>query len=504
MQLDLLSLVLGGVGGGAFGALGCALLVNARHARAQDVSQAQASSSEARAAASDARAVSAEAALADAHVRARTLETVLADVQREAGELAEARAAAVARAERIAGLEAELDAVRRAESDARARVAELDALLAAERAAATERAAAVAAAESRLSDTFKALAADALAANNEGFAALAASTIARLREMSAGDAEARATAVEQLVTPVRTTLGELDAHLRALEVARAGAYEGLREQVRALADSQQALRAETGNLVRALRAPATRGRWGELQLRRVVELAGMVEHADFEEQHSVTRDGERLRPDLVVQLPGGRCIAVDAKTPLEAFLDAADAVEEGARRDALARHARHVREHVRALAARRYDDALPSSPELVVLFLPGEHFLTGALEQDPALVEDALALRIVVATPTTLVALLKAVAYGWRQERVAANARAISEAGAELHKRVGDFAGHLEGLGKRLSGAVAAYNGAVGSLESRVLPGARRLKELGAAPNAAELAEVPTVELAVREARTQV
>ncbi|HEX7291785.1 MAG TPA: DNA recombination protein RmuC [Conexibacter sp.] len=293
--------------------------------------------------------------------------------------------------------------------------------------------------------------------------------------------------------PVHDALARLDAKLGAIERDRAHARGALDEQLRALGAQTRALSA-------ALRQPHTRGRWGELQLRRVVELAGMTAHCDFVEQASVaTDDGGLLRPDLVVRLPGGKHVIVDAKAPLHAFLDAYEAQDETARATALAAHGRLLREHLRRLSAKAYWDRLEMAPDFVLLFLPGEHFWNAALEADPSLLEEGARRNVLVATPTTLIALLRAVAYGWQQERVADDARAVAQLGRDLHRRLETFAEHLQRVGRGLQTAVRAYDGAVGSFERRVLPGARRLAEHGVVSAERELAPLERVAPAVRE-----
>jgi DNA recombination protein RmuC len=304
--------------------------------------------------------------------------------------------------------------------------------------------------------------------------------------------------VDALVAPIRDSLARVDAKLGELERDRARARGALDEQLRTLATDQERLRTETSALGSALRQPQTRGRWGELQLRRVVELAGMLAHCDFVEQASVAGEDGLLRPDLVVRLPGGKQVVVDAKTPLHAFLNAYEASDETIRARELASHARLLREHVRQLSAKSYWAQFDPAPDFVLLFLPGEHFYNAALEADPSLLEQSVRQNVLIATPTTLIALLRAVAYGWRQETVAEGARAVAEAGRELHGRLETFAEHLQRLGTRLRGAVGAYNDAVGSFEHRVLPGARRLAEHGAVAPGSELPALEPVDLTTR------
>ena len=368
-----------------------------------------------------------------------------------------------------------------------------------ERELAAQRLAAVTDAQERLSATFKALSAEALQASMSQLAELARSQLQTAQAEARGDLEKRRQAVEQLVVPLREQLGRVDGQLTRLDQERRESRGRLEAQLRTLTETGERLRSETGALVTALRKPNARGQWGQMQLRNVVEMAGMIRHCDFVEQSSMAGEERTLRPDLIVNLPGGKHVVIDAKAPLQGVLDAYEARDEAERERHLADHARLLRRHVKALADKAYWASLDSAPDMVVMFLPGEHLYSAALEADPGLIEDAMARRVLIATPTTLLALLHSVAYGWQQERVAESAQAISEIGRELHARLVKLSTLLGTLGGRLNSAVRAYNEAVGSYESRVLPGARRFAEHGAVAEGRELPELEPVTIAARE-----
>jgi DNA recombination protein RmuC len=367
-----------------------------------------------------------------------------------------------------------------------------------ERSRAEERLATLGDAQERLSASFKALSAEALQASMGQLVELSRSQLQTAQAQAKGDLEKRQQAVEQLVAPLKEQLGRVDTQLTRLDQERRESRGRLEAQLRTLTDTGQRLRDETGALVTALRKPNARGQWGQMQLRNVVELAGMLRHCDFAEQSSMPGSETTLRPDLIVNLPGGKKVVVDAKAPLQGVLDAYQARDEAEREGHLKDHARLLRKHVKALADKAYWDGLDTAPDFVVMFLPGEHLYSAALEVDPSLIEDAMTRRVLIATPTTLLAILWAVAYGWQQERVAESAQAISDLGRELHARLVKLSNLVATLGTRLNSTVKAYNETVGSYEARVLPAARRFADHGAVADGRELPELEHVTTSAR------
>lgn len=344
-------------------------------------------------------------------------------------------------------------------------------------------------AEQQLADRFRTLSSEVLRQNRDEFIALAKTQI----ETAHKDGERK---VSDLVKPMRETLGKVDTRLEQLERDRRETHGRLTQHLRTVAEGQEKLRTETGALVAALRQPHTRGRWGEMQLRRVIELVGMVPYCDFVEQAQVEGDSGVLRPDVLVSLPGDKRVVIDAKAPLQAFLDAHEAQDDATRKLALARHARHLRDHVKSLGSKAYWEQFEAAPDFVLLFLPGEHFLGAALEAEGDLIEDAARQSVYLATPATLLAMLKAVHYGWQQARLTESAAEVAELGRSLHSRLGTTLEHVEKLGRRLNSAVSAHNDVVGSLERRVLPTARRFVEHGVVSK-----ELPAVEPVEQMAR---
>lgn len=357
-------------------------------------------------------------------------------------------------------------------------------------------------AEERLKETFHSLSSDALKSNNQSFLLLAKSTLEKFQEAAQGDLKLRQEAIGELVKPLKEVMGAVDKKIQDMEQTRLGAYEGIKQQIQDLLRTQKDLRFETQNLANALRTPHVRGRWGEMQLKRVVEMAGMVAHCDFEEQKGWKDEEGALRPDMIVRLPNQKQIIIDAKTPLISYLEALDAADITEKNHKLSLHAKQVRAHIMALSTKSYWAKFDPTPEFVVMFLPGETFFSAALEQDPSLIELGAEQRVILATPTTLIALLRAVGYGWRQEQLAENAKEISLLGQELYKRLVDMGSHMAHLGKHLDSAVGAYNQTIGTFENRVFVTARKFQDLGIGSTGKALEIVPSLEKSPRILRS--
>ncbi len=406
--------------------------------------------------------------------------------------IAQSRSAAITERARL--IAADLEITRTRLADIEAQKSKIENNLAAERAAAAEKISALTDAHERLTNSFKALSADALRSNNQSFLELARESFSKLHQQSSDELGKRQQAIDSMVKPLKESLEKVDAKIGEIEKARASAYGQLSEQLKSLGTAQTSLQAEAAKLTTALRSTTTAGTWGELQLRRVVEMSGMSSYCDFTEQQS----SGGFRPDLIVRLPGGQQIVIDAKAPNDAYREAANASDESVRIAKLAEHASKVRSHIDALGAKDYWAQFQPSPEFVVLFLPGDQFLSGALQSDPTLIDRAILKKVLLATPATLIALLKAAAYGWRQESVSKNAEEIANLGRALYDRISGFADHLDKVGRGLENASKSYNSAIGAFEGTVLPGARKFVELGA-KGAKELTEPGSVETTPRD-----
>lgn len=404
------------------------------------------------------------------------------------------RSAQQATAQALAESESERDQLREAHVSTKEALARIEAQRDAELKAANEKLVLLEEAKTKLQESFKALSADALSKNNESFLKLAEENLKKYQESAKGDLEKRQEAIHKTVEPVGEALKLFNEKVTRIEENRAAVNAGLKAQLQQLAESQQQLSRTTGSLVQALRAPQVRGQWGEMQLRRTVEMAGMINYCDFEEQASVeSSEGQRQRPDMLIRLPNERQVVVDSKVPLAAYLDALESENPDVQTERMQAHARHIRDHIKGLSTKTYWEQFENSPEFVVLFIPNEAIFSAALEQDPQLIELGVDNKVILATPTTLIALLKAIAYGWQQEAIAREAKQISALGKELYERIGVVTGHFAKLGKSLDQSVGHYNKAISSVESRLLVTARKFEALDSSADDA-LPEVAAIE----------
>lgn len=492
-----MTLLLVGIAVGTlFGALVTYFVVRSRSAAQLGASAASAAAETARADAATTDRRMAEVELDEARGETASARTLLAECQ---ARCAATDSTAQAETRRANGAEAEIEKLRPALAAAQNEAAALRSSLETERAATREKGDLLTIAETRLRETFKALSADALQGNNEAFLALASTRLSEVREGAKADLDARKIAIDEMLKPVRESLVKIDTTIHEFDKGRVQSHGALAQHLTSLEGAQKELQGETRRLVTALRAPQVRGAWGEIQLRRVVEMAGMLDHCDFHVQ--VATQGGNLRPDLVVRLPGGKNVVVDSKAPLAAYLEAMEATDDTGRAQRQADHARHVRTHMTQLASKSYWAHLDATPEFVVMFLPGEAVFSAALQEDPSLIEFGVERGVIPASPVTLIALLRAVSYGWNQEKIAENAQRISDLGQELCERMATLVENYQRVGKALDTAVGAYNASVGSLESRVLVSARRFKDLGV-PAAKEIKELEMTDKSLRTLST--
>ena len=422
----------------------------------------------------------------------------LAEERAQRSDLATQLSAATTRAERLPEVEQALSRERSARYEAQEINARLETEMAALKRSNEEKLAELRDIRKQLEEKFSTLAGSVLEDNSKRFLNLVSERFEKHKESADKELSTRQEAIGNLVKPLQDRLSKFDERMGEIEKARNEAYGAIRTQVEQLTLGQTTLNAETRKLVQALRAPKTRGRWGEMQLRQVFEMAGMTEEVDFLSEASMETDDGRRRPDAQVRIPGGKSIIVDAKTPLDAYLDALEAETPELRETHITRHARQVREHIKGLASKAYQDQLDSTPDFVVMFIPGETFVSAACEADPGLLEFGFEKRVLIATPTTLMALIKAIAYGWQQEKMAENAAEVQRVAREIYERLGTFAGHLDKVGRSLRASVESYNKSVGSLEGRVLPSARKFESLSVVAPNESLDQVSHVEVEPR------